>query len=62
MKRRNEDRLNGRCKDKAPDLHTQYEELLNTVWRCERMARLEQRMEALARWEEQRERRWRGEK
>lgn len=35
-----------------PDLQTQYEELLDTVWRCERWARVEDRIDALARFEQ----------
>lgn len=34
-------RPSDRAKPAVPDLQTQYEELLDTVWRCEREARLD---------------------
>jgi hypothetical protein len=45
----------------TPDLHTQFEALLDTVWRCEEMADLEERVENRIRFEAQREKhsRWR---
>lgn len=48
MKRRSRDRL----KVDIPDLHTQYEALLDTVWRCEERARLEDRIDAQNRFDE----------
>lgn len=48
MKHKAEDRL--RCE--VPDLQTQYEALLDTVWRCEAQARLEDRIDARTRYEE----------
>jgi hypothetical protein len=41
-----------------PDLQTQYEELLDTVWRCEARKRVEDRAEAWARFEELQRKRW----
>jgi hypothetical protein len=41
----------GRRKVEEPDLHTQYEDLLDTVWRCERQERLYDRIEAQIRFE-----------
>lgn len=41
-----------------PDLQTQYEELLDTIWRCESRERLEDRIEASARLEELQRKRW----
>ena len=46
-----------RRKVEMPDLHTQYEELLDTVWRCERRERLYDRMEAQIRFERSLEKR-----
>lgn len=45
----------------APDLQSQYEELLDTVWRCERRANLMDRIDARARFDARRDRslRWR---
>ncbi|MGH2976660.1 MAG: hypothetical protein ACRDLL_17620 [Solirubrobacterales bacterium] len=40
-----------------PDLHTQYEALLDTVWRCEARARLDDRIDALTRFEERQSKR-----
>ena len=40
-----------------PDLYTQYEDLLDTVWRCEQRARFEDRLDALARFEQLRSKR-----
>ena len=55
MKRQSKDRL----KVEIPDLHTQYEALLDTVWRCERRARFEDRIDAQNRFDElQRKRRF----
>ena len=34
------------------DLHTQYEGLLDTVWRCEERARLQDRIDAQIRFDE----------
>ena len=48
MKRKAEDRL----RFEIPDLQTQYEALLDTVWRCEARARLEDRIDARTRYEE----------
>ncbi|HKC18738.1 MAG TPA: hypothetical protein VKE27_03825 [Candidatus Dormibacteraeota bacterium] len=40
------------------DLHTQYEGLLDTVWKCEKRARQQDRIDARARFEaQQRQRR-----
>ncbi len=35
-----------------PDLHTQYEALLDTVWRCEKRARLQDLIDARNRFDE----------
>ena len=35
-----------------PDLPTQYEELLDAVWRCERQGRVDDRIDALVRFEQ----------
>ena len=35
----------------VPDLHSQFESLLDTVWRCERMRKLEDRIDRQIRWE-----------
>jgi len=40
-----------------PDLQTQYEALLDTVWRCEERARFEDRIDAWNRYEELQSRR-----
>jgi hypothetical protein len=56
MKRQSTDRL----KVEVPDLQTQYEELLDTVWKCEERARLDDRIEARARYEELQSKRWHG--
>lgn len=40
----------------APDLQSQYEGLLDIVWRCERRAELMDRIDARARFEAMRER------
>lgn len=48
MKRHSRDRL----KVEIPDLHTQYEALLDTVWRCEERARLQDRIDAQDRFDE----------
>lgn len=48
MKRHSRDRL----KVDIPDLHTQYEALLDTVWQCERRARFEDRIDAQNRFDE----------
>lgn len=39
----------------TPDLHTQFVSLLDTVWRCEERADLEDRVEARIRFEAQRD-------
>jgi hypothetical protein len=44
----------------APDLHSQYEGLLDTVWRCERRAMLMDRIDAQAAYESRRKHRRRG--
>jgi len=46
-----------RSRVETPDLQTQYEALLDTVWRCEERARLDDRIDAQARYEAQRHRR-----
>lgn len=56
MKRHSKDRL----KVDMPDLQTQYEDLLDTVWRCEDRARLMDRLEARTRFEELNSKRWPG--
>lgn len=48
MKRHSKDRMQA----ETPDLQTQYEELLDTVWRCDRWARVEDRIDAQARFEQ----------
>lgn len=48
MKRRSKDRP----RVEVPDLHTQYEALLDTVWRCEGRARLQDRVDAQTRYDE----------
>ena len=48
MKHHSRDRL----KVDIPDLHTQYEALLDTVWRCEERARLQDRIDAQNRFDE----------
>lgn len=48
MKRHSKDQL----KVEIPDLHTQYEALLDTVWRCEARARLQDRIDAQNRFDE----------
>ena len=50
----------GERPDDLPDLQTQYESLLDTVWRCESRARLQALIEARMRFEAVRLRR-RGE-
>lgn len=49
MNSRSEIRLDG----DIPDLPTQYEELLDAVWQCERQARVDDRIDALIRFEQQ---------
>ncbi len=39
------------------DLQTQFEEMLDTVWRCERWARMHDRIDAVTRFEELKSRR-----
>ena len=47
-----------RPKVEVPDLHTQYEALLDTVWRCEERAELQDRIDAQGRYDELRGKRW----
>jgi hypothetical protein len=58
LKRRTRDRR----KVEIPDLPTQYEELLDTVWRCEQRARLMDRIEAQTRSEELQRKRCRSQR
>lgn len=44
--------LRDRPKVDIPDLHTQYEALLDAVWRCEERARLQDRIDAQNRFDE----------
>lgn len=44
-------RFGNRRPAEVPDLQTQYEALLDTVWRCEERARLLERIEAQARYD-----------
>ena len=53
MKRHTRDHL----KVEIPDLQTQYEALLDTVWRCEHRARFEDRIDAQNRFEERQSKR-----
>lgn len=48
MRRHSEDRP----RVEFPDLQTQYEALLDAVWRCEDRARLEERIDAQMRYDE----------
>jgi hypothetical protein len=43
----------------APDLHTQFEALLDTVWRCEHRADINDRIDAQARLDSLQPKRWR---
>ena len=54
MKRHSEDRP----RVEVPDLQTQYETLLDTVWRCEDRARLQDRIDAQTRYDELQSKRW----
>jgi hypothetical protein len=40
-----------KARNSTEDLHTQFEELLDTVWRCERRAALQDRIDAQARFD-----------
>ncbi len=44
-------RFGDRSAADAPDLQTQYEALLDTVWRCEQRARLQERIDGQARFD-----------
>jgi hypothetical protein len=52
--------LDDRQAAQTPDLQTQYEALLDTVWRCEERARIQDRIEAQARFDAQRQMRRRS--
>lgn len=54
MKRHSEDRP----RVEVPDLQTQYEALLDTVWRCEGRARLQDRIDAQIRYDDLQRKRW----
>lgn len=58
MKRHSEDRL----RVEVPDLQTQFETLLDTVWRCEDRARLQDRIDAQTRYDELHSKRTAGSK